>query len=452
MLVRTYLSFAILLSLALLLTYPLKAQVEPSASGGPTVDDDSIMITPPPVSGMPYPTTAGSDTRSNYLSTSVTVSPAYVNNVQPDVAVTPTVPPIGDFSFTISPSVSLDRSTPRQMEQITYSPYFSFYEPTSTLDTIDQSASGLAQFRLTPHLTLSIRNSIVKTSDVFNASNAFSSPITGSVPTSTPAVIAPFVETFITSTTGVVSYQFAAKAMIGGGVSYDTYNYPDQAQTQGLYDSRATGGSAFYSRRLTRTQYAGLTYEYERVLDYPQNATNETQVQTFLPYYTLYFNRTFSLSISAGMQHINETESPSFQSSSWRPTVVASLGWQGRRGSLAGNYSQSATAGGGILGVFKANTTSGTGNWKLSQTWTGSVSASYRTFVSIGQSASRAVSSNYTVAQATVTRSLGTRMYVNFGYQHLSQNYTDIAVLTANPNSNREFVSVNYQLTKALGR
>ena len=448
MLLRAYLPFTMLLSLVLLSTNPLKAQVEPSASGGPTADDDSTMMTPPPVNGFPYPTTAGSETRSNNLATSVTVNSAYIDNVLPDETVTP----IGNFTGTITPGVTLDRSTPRQMEQITYSPVFSFYEPTSTLNSIDQSANVAAQFHLSPHLALSVRDFILKTSNVFNESYPFSSSITGSTPTSTPTVIAPFVERFTNTTTGVVSYQFAANAMIGGGVLFESYNFPDQAQTQGFYDSRSIGGTVFYSRRLSRAQYAGVAYEYERIRAYPLSIAGEARIHSLLPFYTVYFNRTFSLSISAGMQRVGETESTSFQSNSWAPSVVTSVGWQGRRGNIAASYSRSVTAGGGIVGTFNANSVSGSGGWQFSRTWSGSASAFYRTFVSLGQTASRSVSSDYTAAQVSFYRTLGARMNVSFGYQHLNQNYSDIAVIAANPNSNREFVSITYQLTRPLGR
>ena len=41
------------------------------------------MMTPPPVSGGAYPTTVGSEERSNYMSTGVAASGAYVSNILP---------------------------------------------------------------------------------------------------------------------------------------------------------------------------------------------------------------------------------------------------------------------------------------------------------------------------------------------------------------------------------
>jgi hypothetical protein len=440
---------AFLVGAAFAFTTPAVCQVEPSASGGTTSNDDSTMMTPPPVSGMPYPNTASSETRSNYLNAGLSVTPGYIDNVLPNA----TAAPVGDFSCAVAPGVSLDRSTPRQSEQVTYSSIFSFYEPTSTLNTIDQSAAVITQFRLSPHVGLSIQDSILKTSNVFNESYPFSNPITGSAQASMPVVIAPFAEQFVNTTSGGISYQFATNAMIGGGGSYNIFDFPNQAQTPDFFSSNALSGSVFYDRRLSAAQYFGLVYEYERVLAYPVNATSETQVHTLLPFYTLYFNRMFSLSISAGIERIDETESPALQFNSWEPSVNASVGWRGKRGNVAASYFRSVSAGGGILGAVNSNSVSGSGGWQLSRTWIGSASVSYALLSNLGQSESSSTAVGHTVAaQASLSHTLGEHLNATFGYQHLSEDYSNIAVIAADPNSNREFVSVTYQFRRPLGR
>ncbi|MGB7264008.1 MAG: hypothetical protein WBC92_00745, partial [Terracidiphilus sp.] len=60
------------LLLATFVAVPVLSQVEPSATGGSGgTSDDTEMMTPPPVSGMPYAGGAGADARSNYLSASL---------------------------------------------------------------------------------------------------------------------------------------------------------------------------------------------------------------------------------------------------------------------------------------------------------------------------------------------------------------------------------------------
>ena len=55
----------ILLVALFLFALPALSQVEPSATGGGTsTGDDTEMMTPPPVSGMPYAGGAGADAQS----------------------------------------------------------------------------------------------------------------------------------------------------------------------------------------------------------------------------------------------------------------------------------------------------------------------------------------------------------------------------------------------------
>ena len=73
--------------LVLAAAIPAWSQVEPDATGGtaPTLDDTQMM-TPPPVSGMPYPNFTGTETRSNYLDASLNLNAAYNDNVVPTIA------------------------------------------------------------------------------------------------------------------------------------------------------------------------------------------------------------------------------------------------------------------------------------------------------------------------------------------------------------------------------
>ncbi len=52
--------------------------------------------------------------------------------------------------------------------------------------------------------------------------------------------------------------------MIGAGGTFTESNYPNPAEASGLYNSNSGGGSAFYSQRLSSTQYIGVTYQYSK--------------------------------------------------------------------------------------------------------------------------------------------------------------------------------------------
>ena len=219
------------------------------------------MMTPPPVSGTLFPTTVGAETRLNYLAASITANTAYIDNVLPGA----TTMPVSDMTYSILPTLSLNRTTPRQLATMTYSTEFTFYQPTSALNAVDQAAALTFQDRLTPGIAINLQDFFTRTSNVFNLSFPFTGGgITGSAQPPTAAVIAPFAEQLRNTANAAVTYQFARNGMVGVGGSFDIFNLPNPSQAPGLYDSSAEGAQAFYNRRWTPKQYGGLTYEYAR--------------------------------------------------------------------------------------------------------------------------------------------------------------------------------------------
>ena len=123
------------LSIALLVALPACSQVVPAATGGtPAVDNETPMQTPPPVSGEPYPTLTGSETRSNYLRGGLSFETAYDDNEVPYG----TTHPIGDVMYSVRPTITIDLTTPRFHQTLTYNPGFTFYQRTSGYNESDQ--------------------------------------------------------------------------------------------------------------------------------------------------------------------------------------------------------------------------------------------------------------------------------------------------------------------------
>src|SRR5271170_5700033 len=127
-------------------------------------DDPGRMMTPPPVSGQIYPLSFASEERSNYLRGGVTFNTAYSDNVLG--ATSPT--PVSDVSYSVWPTIALDETTSRLHTVFTYSPGFTFYQNTSSRNDADQNFGADFQYRLSPHVTLSLRDSLRKSSNVFN--------------------------------------------------------------------------------------------------------------------------------------------------------------------------------------------------------------------------------------------------------------------------------------------
>lgn len=445
----------LLLLLAGFIAAPAVSQVEPGATGGATQSpDDSQMMTPPPVSGVPYADTSVADARSNYLSASVMADAAYNDNIVPVF----TAKPVSDEIYLISPDISLDRTAGRQKVSVRYSPTFSFYQHENELDTIDHSASLVYQIRPTPHVSVNIQDYFLRTSDVFNGSYPFSSGnLTGVAQAPVPALIAPYVEQMSDTANGTVSYQFGRNSMVGGGASYTTFSFPNTAAAASLSNSDGEGGSVFYARRLSGTQYAGLAYQYARevVTDAPYAPFN-IQLHSILPFYTIYFNPKFSLSLSGGIQHVGLSQLNVQGYTSWSGAGTASLGWQGLRGNFALSYLHSVITGEGFAEALTSDSVSASGGWKITRTWNSTLEVSYVNTSPVAQIGNNIIygyeGGNALTLGARLNHTMGERCRLTASYDRLQENYPGIPFIAQNPISNSEFVTISYQFKKSLGR
>jgi hypothetical protein len=425
--------------------------VEPGGTGGAaTTDNGTQMMTPPPVSGEAYPTTVGSEERSNYLSTGVAISEAYVNNA----FLGSTASPVNDGTFSILSTFMLSQSTPRQQTTLSYSPSLVIYEPTTAPDTIDQGAALTYKYRLSQQVSVSLGDTFYRTSNVFDQSYTFSSgAITGSTQTPAATVIAPFAEEMTNAVQGLVSYQFGRNGMVGAGGSFSTFDYPNPSNSSGLSNSNAGGATAFYNRRLSRSQYFGLEYQYGRTTTSGLNEQSTTETHSLLPYYTRYFSQTVSFSISAGIEHASVllVQPPAFKS--WSPEVDVSMGWQSRRANLATYYARIVTSGGGLVGAFNSNAVGVSAGYKLTRSWSVALSANYTNSNTLSSQIISSTGGGTTVSgQASLSRTFGERFGVGFAYERLHEDFSSITVISENPDSNQEYARITYQFRKGLGR
>ena len=430
------------------------SQVEPGATGGfeaPDIDTQ-LMMTPPPVSGQAYPNTFGSETRSNYLLTSLTVNGGYAENVLAENALL-TATSVNDANFSIFPTFAISRSTPRQQETLTYSPSFMFYQPTSVLDTVDQGAALTFQDRLSPTFALSLQDSFYRTSDVFDQSYLFSAGgITGSTQTLASTVIAPFGQQLNNIANAVISYQFGRDGMVGGGGFYSIADFSSSANASGISNSSESDASAFYNRRLSRAQYIGFDYQYSRTISELMNQQSETQTHSLLPFYTFYFAKAFSVSVSAGAQHVYVTLPQSLTSDLWSPSAVVSVGWQTIRAYIAANYTHTVNSWAGLFGAFTVNSFGASGGWKVARLWTAGLSVYYTNTTNATPVLITLAGGTTIAGQASVTHSLGEHFTASCGYQRLHQEYPDILIISENPDSNQEYGRIAYEFRKPLGR
>jgi hypothetical protein len=312
---------------------------------------------------------------------------------------------------------------------------------------------------LSPHVTLSLRDSFQKSSSVLDQPQLGSgNPVTGGLQGVGIALVAPLADQLNNTGSPEITYQFSANGMIGASGTFTNLHYSNPEQVPGLFDSSSQGASAFYSYRLSKKHYLGATYQYQRIVASPIGAESATQTGTqtqthaVLMFYAFYPQPRLSFSISAGPQH-SEVEQGLLSAKAWSPAATASMGWQALHTNLAASYSRTVSGGGGLLGAFYSSTASLSLRQQLSKNWNASVSGAYAinkavtTLFFLPSTGGHSISGT-----ASIQRQLGQHLSASAAYTRLHQSYSDIAAISTAPDTNIESVSITYQFARPLGR
>jgi hypothetical protein len=434
-----------------------KPSVVVPAANGPLIsavlnDDtrDDRMLAPPPVSGSNYPVVLTSEERSNYLRGGVIFNTAYSDNVLGASTATP----VSDVTYSVWPTIALDVTTPRLHTLLTYAPGFTFYQRNSGRNEADQNAGIDFEYRLSQHVTFSARDEFQKSSNVFNQPDLGSgNAVSGGAQGANFSVIAPIADRLSNTGNAGIAYQFAANEMIGGSGTFSNLHYPNQAEVPGLFDSSSQGAVAFYSLRVAKMHYVGVTYQYQRLVSYPTAGQNETQTHAALFFYTFNPSSRFSVSLFGGPQHSDTTQPAPLQPArAWTPAAGASMSFQARLTSFALSYAHVIAGGGGLIGAVQMDSGSATLRQQITKTLSGSVSGFYAQNDILGGAALGASNGHSVSGTASLQQQFGQHLNLQVGYTRLHQDYSTVAVLAANPNTNREFVSISYQFARPLGR
>jgi hypothetical protein len=413
-------------------------------------DDSGQMLVPPPVSGQTYPLSFTSAERSNYLRGGLTFNTAYSDNVLAGTSPTP----VSGVSYSVWPTVALDETTSRLHTVLTYAPGFTFYQRTSAYNEADQNLALDVRYRLSPHVTVSVRDSFQKSSDVFNQPNqGIDLAVSGSAQGGNETVIAPLADRLTNIGNTAITYQFNANGMIGASGTFTNLHYPNPTEVPGLYDAASRGGSAFYSYRISRQHYIGVTYQYQELLSYPTTVTNQTQTHAALGFYTFYPARTFSFSFFGGPQYYSTA--PEFLSAgqpltpasqAWTPAAGASLNWQARHTAVTVSYLHTVSSSGGLISAVQLDSATASVRRQITRNLSASLAGSYANNAVLSAGS---LGGHSTSASAALQRQVGEHVSLQAGYTHLHQSY---GAIFPNPDTNREWVSISYQFSRPLGR
>jgi hypothetical protein len=377
---------------------------------------------------------------TSYLRGSLNVFSAY-----DDAVFSSTFTPVSDVSYSVRPSIAIDKSGARLHWNLFYSPGFTFYQRYSSLNQSDHDLVTDLSYRLSPHVTLTFMESLTKSSSAWPQfdPNKIGS-VTGILQSPNQSIIEPIADKLFNSTAGQITYQYSENGMIGASGIETEQRYLQLSQVPGLFNSSLRGATAFYARRLSRKHYIGAIYQFQQLLSHPNGAENQSD-GAFL-FYTLYATPAVSLSFFGGPQY---NSSPEIRTKQWTPAGGVALAWQGLRTNVSLSFARRVRDGGGLLSGVLSSSADASIRHLLSKTLTVSVVGAYAT----NSDPSLRGNAGHTLSgSAFLQRALGEHLTVQLAYARAHQSYLNIPALSSFPDRNRAWVSFSYNVQRPLGR
>jgi hypothetical protein len=424
--------------IVLLAAGPVWSQVD---AGAPPAAEEP-MVTPSPVN-VEGPSLAfvAEQEHTNYLRGGLSFSPDYDDGLPFSAA--------GDVSYSVRPSVAIDKSGARLHWILFYSPGFTFYQRNTSLNQSDHDLAAEFQYRLSPHVTLTLIDGLTK-------SSGFSYPFdpnligaeTGIFQSPNQSVISPLGDTIFNNADGQITYQFSANGMIGISGTETEQDYLHPTQVSGLLNSSTRGAMAFYTRRLSGKHYIGATYQFQQLLSHP-NGT-ETQSHGAFLFYTLYANPMLSLALFGGSQHFEISGLGIPTKLGWSPAGGAALGWQGLHTSANLGFARRVSDGGGLVSAVFSNSANLSIRHQLTKNLTMGLVGGYATNSLVDPTLPG--NGGHTVSGSlSLQRTMGEHFSVQLGYARSYQSYSNIPAISGIPSRNRAWVSFLYNFQRPLG-
>jgi len=398
--------------------------------------------------------------RSNYIRGGITVGATYDDNAAS------TTTKIGDFSYSILPSIQLDQTRSRLHWVLGYFGGFTANQRLTDRNQASHNLSGSLQYRLSPHMDLRLSDNFLDTTGLLQQfKNGIETPVTGPVNQPNPTLITPLAENMNNTAAADWSYQFSRDDMIGaGGTFYDAYFHDQPTGSTTLLDTSTRSGYAYYNHRFTARNWTGITYKFQR-MDVGSGA-NLTTTHSLLLSHTIYFREHMSLSFFAGPEY-SEIDTVTVTANIVPPVISfatisngehqltasggGSFGWQGQLTSANLEVSRKVSDGGGILGAVVLDSVQGGIRRQLARRTAAHLNATYGHNRELsGFTTGTPVNSASGTVGVEQQMSANFTLRLDYGRDYQTDSTTSSTV--GSINHNRGTISISYNFTRPMGR
>ncbi len=399
--------------------------------------------------------------RSNYLRYGIGVGATYDDNAN-NVA----TGRIGDFSYSILPSIELDQTRSRLHWTLGYTAGFTANQRLTARNQGSHDLTGTLQYRLSPHVDLRLSDSFLDVTGLLQQyHNGINAPVTGPISQPNPTLITPLAKSINNTAAADISYQYSEGNVIGGGGTfYDAHFRDIPAGTAQLRDTSTRSGNAFFNHRFTARNWTSVTYKYSHIASTPGVNTDVTH--SVLLTHTIYLAQHMTLSFFAGPEYSSlDTQTVtmliappviSFAAFSNHENFLSAAGganfsWQGQLTSVRLGVARQVSDGGGLLGAVVLTNVNGGIRRQLTRSMAVNLNAQYGRNRELGSALAGNTPLQSASGEAGVEQKLGANFLLRLQYDRDYQKGS-LATPVGSLNHNRGTVSISYNFTRPMGR
>lgn len=363
---------------------------------------------------------------------------------------------LGDCAYSFVPSIALHRATPLTQTHLSYSPGFTLHQK---LDNYNESTHHVGidfTARATPHLTIRLRDSFARTTNLFDASQD-TTPIFGPVQQTNGSVITPIAQ-FMTNTAGLdVGYQFTRRSNMGASVTYSDLRYDNVGNTSmGLIDSKSGTAAMFYNYRISRKQSMGVSYVFHKL--WFGEGTNAV-AHSILYTHSIAISPSVAIGFFAGPDYTISEGQVLFdgtvirttgRTESWQPTAGVNLTVQKNRTAVVAGYTKRIADGGGVLGATSLHEAHASLSRRLGKRWTADAGFQYGHSNLLNATIDTPVDTVSVGGGVQHQLARNVSLDVRYGWSHQDGGSGGLGFLSVD--HNRVAVALTYSFSKPLGR
>ncbi len=394
-------------------------------------------------------------TRSNYITTGVSVSSTFDNNALN------TAGPSGrvlDELVTINPHVQFQLDRPRTDWGLSYSPGFAFSQNAPQTAANSELLSSTFMHRFTPRLNLSLFNDFSITTsgyDQYQASVSDTNVPVAERPNSSLLLIGVKRQQSVTGGSMAYALDKHSQLTFGGSYTSLSFNQPSNSGLN-LLDSTTYSAHAGYTHQRSARHTLGVEYSASRLVT--QNGTFTMLSHTASVTSNFAISAKQSLSLFAGPQISTSTgtypfglvTAISFRAVSW--TAGGQYSLQVGRNRIALGAVRQVSDGAGISPAVRLTSANLGLTRSLARAWDASLAGQYSLNDPL-VSAAGLRPYQFWSAQAGVTRKFAAGMSFSVSYWRTQQEGNLIGLLPMGSiDHNRAIVTVAYDLTHSLGK